>query len=215
MAEIETPELPTREPFDYALAMDRLRDYRAPRDRLGLLCRQGTVLRVRQGLFVPRGRAGEESPVDPLVLSGLIFGPSYVSRETALARYGLLLERVTEITCITSKRVKHFDTPVGRFSYLPVNEQVFPLGVRLEQARGGAFFIAEPEKALCDRIAQVSGLTAAREVPALLEHELRIEIDEVVRTFRHELVNEIAAAYRRKNVAAFARWLSATSTPPR
>jgi hypothetical protein len=214
MEQIAMSDLPTREPFDYALAMDRLRDYRAPRDRLGLLCRQGTVLRVRQGLFVPAGRAGEESPVDPLVLSGLIFGPSYVSLETALARYGLVLERVTEITCITSKRVKHYDTPVGRFSYLPVNERVFPIGVRLEQTRGGAFFMAEPEKALCDRIAQVSGLTAARDVPELLEHELRIETDEVIRTFRRELVNEIAAAYRRKNVAAFARWLATTQPLP-
>lgn len=35
MAEIEqTSELPAAQPFDYQLAMDRLKAYRAPRDRL-------------------------------------------------------------------------------------------------------------------------------------------------------------------------------------
>jgi predicted transcriptional regulator of viral defense system len=212
MAKINTLELPTGQPFDHALAMDRLKKYRAPRDRLARLCQQGKVVRVRQGLFVPVGAEAQEATVDPLVLSGLIFGPSYVSLETALARYGLLLERVTEVTCITSKRAKNFETPVGRFSYMPVNEQVFPLGLRLESAQGGSFFLAEPEKALCDRIAQVPGLTATRDVSMLLEQELRMEVDEIIRHFRLELVQQIAAAYRRKNVAAFARWLASQSS---
>lgn len=200
--------LPTDQPFDYQLAMDRLRDYRAPRDRLGHLCASGEVVRVRKGLYVPGWKRGQEPPVDPLVLSGLIYGPSYVSLETALSRHGLIPERVEEITCITSKRAKLFDTPTGRFRYEPVNERVFGLGIRLEQARGGSFFIAEPEKALCDRLAMISGLTAARDMRDVLENDLRIEPDEVIRSFRLPLVTEIASVYRRKSVTAFHRWLS-------
>lgn len=201
-------DLPTDQPFDYQLAMDRLRDYRAPRDRLGHLCASGEVVRVRKGLYVPGWRRGQEPPVDPLVLSGLVYGPSYVSLETALSRHGLIPERVEEITCITSKRAKLFDTPTGRFRYEPVNERVFGLGIRLEQARGGSFFIAEPEKALCDRLAMISGLTAARDMREVLENDLRIEPDEVIRSFRLPLVTEIASVYRRKSVTAFHRWLS-------
>lgn len=200
--------LPTDQPFDYQLAMDRLRDYRAPRDRLGHLCASGEVVRVRKGLYVPGWRRGQEPPVDPLVISGLVYGPSYVSLETALSRHGLIPERVEEITCITSKRAKLFDTPTGRFRYEPVNERVFGLGIRLEQARGGSFFIAEPEKALCDRLAMISGLTAARDMREVLENDLRIEPDEVIRSFRLPLVTEIASVYRRKSVTAFHRWLS-------
>lgn len=200
--------LPYYQPFDYQLAMDRLRDYRAPRDKLGHLCRSGAVIRVRKGLYVPGWRLGEEPPVEPLVLAGLIYGPSYVSLETALARHGLIPERVEEITCITSKRAKDFRTPVGRFRYEPVSERVFGCGIRLEQARGGAFFMAEPEKALCDRVAMISGLKAAREVAAVLEDDLRVDVDAVMSTFRLPLVQEIAELYRRKNVAAFHRWLS-------
>ena len=218
LAEIEPFDpLPADQPFDYQLAMDRLRDYRAPRDRLGRLCARGQVLRVRKGLFVPGWRRGQEPPVDALVLSGLVYGPSYVSLETALARHGLIPERVEEITCITSKRAKRFDTPAGRFRYEPVKEAVFGLGLRLEQTRGGSFFLAEPEKALCDRLARISDLKAARDMAEVLENDLRIEPEEVVRSFRLPLVAEIAAAYHRKSVTAFHRWLARQQkhlTPP-
>jgi hypothetical protein len=212
-------QLPLDQPFDYQLAMDRLRDYHAPRDKLGHLCQSGEVIRVRKGLYVPGARRGEESAVDPLVLTGLIYGPAYVSLETALARHGLIPERVEEFTCITSKRAKMYDTPVGRFRYEPVNERVFGLGLRLEQVRGGAFFLAEPEKALCDRLAMITNLTTARDISAVLEDDLRMELDEVIRSFRLPLVAEIAEAYRRKGVTAFHRWLArqqkhANNAPP-
>lgn len=212
-------QLPLGQPFDYQLAMDRLRDYHAPRDKLGHLCQSGEVIRVRKGLYVPGARRGEEPAVDPLMLTGLIYGPAYVSLETALARHGLIPERVEEFTCITSKRAKMYDTPVGRFRYEPVNERVFGVGLRLEQARGGAFFLAEPEKALCDRLAMITNLTTARDISAVLEDDLRVELVEVIRSFRLPLVAEIAEAYRRKSVTAFHRWLArqqkhANNAPP-
>ncbi len=186
--------------------MDRLRTYQAPRDKLRLLCKQGLVVRIKKGLYIPGWRRGKEAPVDPMVLSGLIYGPSYVSLETALSHYGLIPERVEEITCVTSKRFKEFRTPLGGFTYRPVNERVFSYGVKLEKARGGAFFLAEPEKALCDRISLVRGLSAMRDVPAVLSEDLRIDLA-ALRRFRLPMVMEIARRYRRRNVSAFCRWL--------
>ncbi len=204
---MDTLLLPTDTPFDYQLLMDRLEGrFRAPRNKVQSLCRNGEIIRVKKGLYVSGTRPGEEPRVDPLVLSGLIYGPSYVSLETALSWHGLIPERVDEITCMTSKRARVFRTPVGRFTYTPVNEDAFPVGVRLESGKGGSWYLAEPEKALCDRIAQVKGLEAMRDIPAVLEESLRIEpgdLDEL----RVPLVLEIASRYRRKNVAAFARWL--------
>jgi len=188
--------------------MDRLREYRAPRDRLGLLCENGEFIRVRKGLYVPGWRHGQEPPVDPLVLSGLVYGPAYVSLETALLRHGLIPERVEEITCITSKRAKQFNTPVGRFRYEPVNERAFGIGIRLEQTRGGSYFLAEPEKALCDRLAMLSGLPTVRDMRAALEDDLRADVEAVISTFCLPLVAEIAEAYRRSSVSAFHRWLA-------
>lgn len=199
-------DLPTDYPFDYQLAMDRLRGFRAPRDKLGALCRRGDVVRVKKGLYIPGWRRGQEMPVDPLVLSGLVYGPSYVSLETALSWYGLIPERVEEITCMGLKKAKLFQTPAGRFSYHPVNERVFSFGVRLESTKGGTFFLAEPEKALCDRIALVSELAAVREVAAVIYEDLRIE-EEAIRSLRLPVVTEIAARYGRRNVSVFQRWL--------
>lgn len=187
--------------------MDRLEGrFRAPRNKIQSLCRNGEIVRVKKGLYVPGNRPGEEPKVDPLVLSGLLYGPSYVSLETALSWHGLIPERVDEITCITSKRAKLFRTPVGRFTYTPISETAFPIGIGLESGKGGSWYMAEPEKALCDRIAQVKGLEAMRDVPAVLEESLRIDLGNLD-VLRLDLVIEIAAHYRRKNVTALASWL--------
>ena len=97
---------------------------------------------------------------------------------------------------------------MGRFRYEPVNERVFGIGIRLEPTRGGSYFMAEPEKALCDRLAMISGLSAARDMLTTLEDDLRVDVDTVVSTFRLPLVEEIADAYRKRSVSAFHRWLA-------
>lgn len=201
------PGLPRGVPFDYQLAMDRLRDFRAPRDKLRRLCEDGSLVQVKRGLYIS-GATGEEGlAVDPRVLSGLIYGPSYVSLETALAHYGMIPERVEEITCMTSKRARTFDTPVARYRYLPIPERAFAIGVTRETAKGGAYLLAEPEKALCDRIAQAADLKAQREVPAFLFDDLRIGEDQIAE-LDAGLIEAIASVYRRTPVSAFARWMA-------
>jgi len=106
---------------------------------------------------------------------------------------------------MTSKRAKLFHTPLGRFSYTPINERAYPIGLRLEAGKGGAWYLAEPEKALCDRIAQENGLQAMRDIPFLLRDNLRID-PEGLANQRLPLILKIASRYRRKNVTAFARW---------
>lgn len=197
---------PEATPFDYQLAMDRLQGYRSPRDKLSRMFEDGSVVRVKQGLYLPGWRRGTEMPVDPVVLSGLVYGPSYVSLESALAHYGLIPERVSAITCVTSKRAKFFETPVGHFRYHPVHERVFPIGVTLQAARGGSYFLAEPEKALCDRLALIRGLSAIKEVHRVLEDDLRLDMD-AVRSLSLPLIKTISDAYRRKNVRTFLSWL--------
>lgn len=198
-------DLPTDVPFDYQLAMDRLRDFQAPRDKLHRLCESGEIIQVKRGLYIA-GTPGGVGAVDPRVLSGLVYGPSYVSLETAFAHYGMIPERVEEITCMTSKRARSFDTPVGRFRYLPVPERAYAVGLTRESAKGGAYLLALPEKAICDRVAQARGLTAQRDVPAFLLADLRIEEDRLDE-LDAGLIESIATAYRRNPVTAFAKWI--------
>ena len=207
-------ELPYEHPFDYQLAMHRLAGYRAPRNKLRNLCLGGDVVRVRKGLYVAPAFPGRPPAVDPLVLAPLIYGPSYVSLETALSWHGLIPERVDEITSVTCKRARSFRSPVGRFSYSPVNEAAYSYGVGLQTAAGGSFFLAEAEKALCDRIARVRRVRAQRDIRALLEDDLRVDLDVVVR-MRVAVVREVARRYRRQSVNAFLRWLERHAEAPK
>ena len=206
-------ELPQDVPFDYQLAMDRLQDFRAPRDKLRRLCESGEVIQVKRGLYIAGPDAEAQHRVDPRVVSGLVYGPSYVSLETALSHYGMIPERVAEINCMTSKRAKVFDTPVGRFRYRPIPERAFAVGVNRESARGGSYLIASPEKALCDRVAQARRLSAQREVPAFLFDDLRVE-EESLDGLDSALIESIAERYRRTPVTLFSQWIGKHGSRP-
>ncbi|MFN0077600.1 MAG: hypothetical protein ACKVY0_14105 [Prosthecobacter sp.] len=198
--------IPRDHPFDYVLLSDRLRDYASPRDKITRMLASGEIVRVKKGLYVP-GPPLALRGVDPLVLAGLVFGPSYVSLEKALELHGLIPERVAEITCATTKRHKVFDTPVGRFSYHSVPKPAFPLGLELREAAGGHYFLATAEKALCDRVAQAAGISNQEHIAGLLLKDLRIDAG-ALRRLALDQVDAIAAAYRWRPVVLLARWLA-------
>ena len=207
-------EFPLDHPFDYQLAMDRVAHYRAPRNKIRNLCISGDLIQIKKGLYVASPFPGRPPAVSPLALAALIYGPSYVSLESALVHHGLIPERVDEITSVTCKRAKRFQTPLGRFTYRPVNESTFSYGVGLQSVEGGSVFLAEPEKALCDRIACIRHLTAMRDIPEVLADHLRVDLDAVAR-MRLSVVRNIAQRYRRRNVDAFLRWLERHGTATR
>ena len=182
--------------------MQRLAGFDAPRNKLAALSRSGEIVRVKKGLYLANGAA-----VDRWVLAGLIYGPSYVSLEAALSHHGLIPERVDEVTCISTKRPRLFETPVGRFSYRAVPARVFLAGVALVEAEGGSYLLASPEKALCDRVALVRNLRTQRDVPSLLVDELRVDVESLAQ-FDVALVRDIARGYRRASVTALAGWLA-------
>ena len=97
---------------------------------------------------------------------------------------------------------------------MPVNVVTYGYGVGLQTAAGGSFFLAEPEKALCDRIARVRQVRAQRDIPQLLEDDLRLDLDAVMR-MRLPVVREIAQRYRRQSVNTFQRWLERHAESPR
>ncbi len=197
--------IPRDQPFDYVLLTDRLRGYGAVRDRISRLLARGEVVRVKKGLYVP-GRAVAVQEVDPLVLSGMVYGPSCVSFETALARHGLIPERVAEITCATTQRRREFATPAGRFSYHPVPRAVFGAEVERMEAPGGHFFLATPERALSDCAARQGGFGRQEDIGPWLEENLRVEPDWLDR-LNVETIRELALRYRRRAAVLLWRWL--------
>jgi hypothetical protein len=129
-------------------------------------------------------------------LANLIYGPSYVSLEWALSYYGMIPERVEEVTSVTLKRKQSFLTPLRTFSYQHINPLAYPTGVtRIEVSDYQKALIATPEKALCDLLMLRRGkITSRIELKKILFDDLRLEEERVYR-LDFERIKQIDRAY--------------------
>ena len=84
--------LPTY-PFSYVYLLDRLKSYKNPRNKIGLMIKKNHIIRVKKGLYVLPAAFGGK--INKFLLANLIYGPSYVSFESALSYWGLIPEKVT------------------------------------------------------------------------------------------------------------------------
>lgn len=111
----------------------------------------GRVLQLRRGLYAlaPPYRRVEPHPFH--VANQLILG-SYVSLQAALAHYGMIPEATFSVTSVTHRRARDFDTPLGRFIFRNVKQDLFAGYVAVELGPGVTYHIATPEKALADLI---------------------------------------------------------------
>ena len=196
--------LPKDHHFDYPFLLSILKEYRRPREKIGLMISSGQILRLKKGLYALSPGLGGVINVN--VLANVIFGPSYVSLDSALSYWGIIPERVTETTSMTTKRNRSFFTPAGDFSYHHVASAAFIPGVVRQGEDSAGFLIASREKALCDKIARASGISSVKDVGVFLLQDLRIEEDQLS-SFETGLLKEIAAKYRRTNVELLFRWI--------
>jgi len=198
----------TGEEFDYPALLDGLREYDRPRDKITSLLRQGTVIRVKKGIYV-FGERYRRRPFSTEVLANMICGPSYISLDYALHYYGLIPERVEAVTSVTVSRGRRFSTPVGLFIYHGVPMRAYPIGLdQIEFDRGRSFLIAIPEKALADKIQADRG-TAIRsqaEMRTYLLDSLRID-PEGLGKLNSETISLIADQYRSRKLRLLSRLL--------
>ncbi len=182
-----------QEEFDYQTLVHALRDYAHPRDKITDLLRKGVVIRVKKGLYV-FGEQYRRRPISREVLANLVYGPSYVSLDSALQYHGLIPEAVEAVTSVTTLRPRRFHTPVGLFLYRPIPARAFSIGVvRVEVNGGQSFLIATPEKSLSDRVRddRGTGLETQRQMREYLVNGLRID-EEALAALDVELIGEIA-----------------------
>jgi hypothetical protein len=154
-----------------------LRDASDKRGKIARMIHAGEILQLRRGLYATR------RGVHPYCLAASIYGPSYVSFETALAFHGLIPEAVHEITSATLKRAKEFENVFGRYRYRAVPRKVYPIGIERITEGGIPFLIASPTKALCDRIAlepRMRSMSDVRQWAELMRLNLEHTLDPVI-----------------------------------
>jgi hypothetical protein len=186
--------------LDYGFVMDCLKVYKNPRSKLTQLLRDGALIRLKKGIYVfsrplVRGEYSLET------LANIIYGPSYVSLEWALSFYGMIPERVEEITSVTLKRKQSFTTPLGTFSYEHTHPDAYPEGItRMELSDYQKALIATPEKAVCDLLMLRRGkVTSRRELREMMYEDLRMDEEAILKLDRERLA-KIESAYPHSSV---------------
>jgi hypothetical protein len=175
----------SEEPLTRQVMLHLLKGYKRPYDKIHELVKAGELIQVKRGVYVPGPKISVEKPAS-LLLANHLWGPSYISLETALAHWGLIPERVYEISSVTLKNSKNYKTPVGRFTYVHAALPYYAFGIkRVQLTKKQVVLMASPEKALCDKIIMTSGvfLRSIRQTLDFLTEDLRME-EEQLRTFR-------------------------------
>ena len=183
--------------------MDSLKDYASPKSKVTTMIKSGEVIRLRRGLFL----AGGNTSYSIKTLANKIYGPSYISFEYALSYYNLIPERVETVTsaiCAKDKN-KRFDTPVGSFLYRNIPGIVYPYGI-IRKEEDHPFLIATKEKALCDTLSKIRGISCIKTLTSMLFENLRLDKEELF-TVNMEDVALLAPLYRKKILNLFLEYL--------
>ena len=110
------------------------------------------VVLLRRGLYCLANKYLRRKP-NPFVLAQRVYGPSYVSLESALSQHGWIPEAAYVVTSASLNRSREFNTPVGIFSFARVPQATLYADVqRLEDGDAGSYFLASPLKALADYV---------------------------------------------------------------
>ncbi|MCH5218600.1 MAG: hypothetical protein J1F07_08670 [Muribaculaceae bacterium] len=84
------------------------------------------------------------------LIANKIYAPSYVSLQSALCFYGIIPESVVDVTSVSARDTKHFESPLGLCFYSKIKRELF-FGYRvMEFDKIGAIKFATPEKAILD-----------------------------------------------------------------
>ena len=113
--------------------------------------RSEEIIRLRRGIYC-LSRKYQRHGVNLFNLSQQLYGPSFISLESALSYHGWIPEAVFSTTCVCMKKSLSFKTPLGNFNYTHVPSVIFYEGVQRIEEKNNAFFMASPLKALCDYV---------------------------------------------------------------
>lgn len=178
-----------------AILMDELANYRSPKTKISRMVKQGELTPIVKGLYET------DNMVSGYLLAGSIYGPSYLSFEFALSRYGLIPEGVYTFTSATfgKKKKKTYMNQFGTFTYRDVPDDAFPLDIRIAKEGEYAYWIASPEKALCDTLYAAKPCQNQKELRQWIFEGLRVDESEFAK-LSHESIETLSGAYRCTNL---------------
>ena len=106
----------------------------------GKLVKEGVLERVSKGYYILVSNRPSDFEV-----ANILYRPSYVSLDSALNYYGILVQSPQQVMSVTSKRATNIENNGKTFAYMHLDQKYFT-----DYQKTGDFLIASPEKALID-----------------------------------------------------------------
>lgn len=165
-------------PVDYAVLGSLFSGYKSPRNKIANLEIEGKLIRLKRGLYVVSPSVSGKLLSTELIANH-IYGPSYVSMESALRYYGLIPENIHIVRSLAIKRSRVFENSISRFEYINCSDDYFPVGINQKIVGEYSFLIASPEKALCDLIAFTPKVRPRfiKSLLSYLEEDIRLDME--------------------------------------
>jgi predicted transcriptional regulator of viral defense system len=196
-------------PIDNAVLYGIMNEYKFQRNKVASMEKRGDIVRLKKGLYVVSDKISRKTLSIELIANHL-YGPSYVSFETALAFYGLIPEKVFAVRSATFKRAKRFENAVGNFEYITVLPAYYSIGISQQTVDDEyTYMIATPEKALCDLILTTPNLRlqSVKAMQVYLEEDMRIDFS-AVEQWNMEIVRQcVEEGRKRKELKLLERFL--------
>lgn len=190
------------QPISTQILLGLLKDYKRPYDKMQEMVLQGYLLQVRKGLYITSPKVSIVSP-EPFLIANHLYGPSYISQDSALFYWGFIPERVYEITSVCYKLSKRIYTQnvAYNFTYLP--KAYYPVGIQsIAITENQTILIASPEKCLCDKIITTAGinLRSTKQALTYLVEELRVEKDSLRKLNLRDIQNWLPVCPKKSSI---------------
>jgi predicted transcriptional regulator of viral defense system len=199
------------QPISTHVLLGLLRGYSRPYDKIMEMVNQGILVQLRRGLYMTSPLVSTITP-EPFLIANHLYGPSYISLDSALFHWGLIPERVFEISCVTLKISKKIMVQNAVYSYTHLPIAYYPVGVQsISLTKTQTVLIASPEKALCDKVITTAGinLRSKQQTMAFLVEDLRIDKDQLRELNTTEMTSWLPVCPKRKSIQLLIETLSA------
>ena len=178
----------------------------SPDSRYGVVKRaiaKGEIIHIKRGLYA-LAKKYQRRGINLFELSQLIYGPSYVSFESALNYHGWIPEAIYCVTAACAKNAKDFSTTYGVFSYKRIPFPILYLDVERIESPEGTFLMASPWKALIDYVYAYK--KDWKGIDPLIK-SLRVEKETLEENLNDELFTQLGDKYRNFRVKKFIKGL--------
>ena len=188
-------------PIDFATVASLFPEIKCKHNKVSALEKRGDLIRLKQGMYVTHPDVSQKS-LSLFLIGNNLYGPSYISLQSALRYYGLIPEQVFTICSMTTKPTQIFHNSLAWFEYVHTDPTIFPIGLReVTIGDGMTVLMASPEKALCDLIADISHLNLRyrNEILVWLEEDVQFDMDELFH-FDTGILREYAKVGKKKTM---------------